>query len=81
MLSVKESLRTTVDSISDEEALRVLSFIEQMRKHPVRSSTLKRLASDPMFKVPPRKLGAFAKVDPMEGKGAPASRLLVEDRR
>ena len=49
MLSVKESLRTTVDSISEEEALRVLSFIEQMRKHPVRSSTLKRLAGDPTF--------------------------------
>ncbi len=81
MFSVKESLRTTVDSISDEEALRVLSFIEQMRKYPVRSSTLKRLAGDPTFKVPPCKLGAFAKVDPMEGKGAPASRLLVEDRR
>ena len=80
MLSVKESLRTTVDSISEEEALRVLSFIEQMRKHPVRSSTLKRLAGDPTFKVPPRKLGAFVKVDPMEGKGTPASRLLVEDR-
>ena len=81
MLSVKESLRTTVDSISDEEALMVLSFIEQMRKHPVRSSTLKRLASDPTFKVPSRKLGSFVKVDPMDGKGVPASRLLLEDRR
>jgi hypothetical protein len=81
MLSVKESLRATVDSISDEEALRVLTFIEQMRKHPVRSVTLKRLAGDPTFKVPPRKLGAFAKVDPMEGEGVSASRLLVEDRR
>ena len=81
MLSVKESLRTTTDSISAEEALRVLSFIEQMRKHPVRSSTLKRLAGDPTFKVPPRKLGAFAEVDPLEGKGTPASQLLVEDRR
>jgi hypothetical protein len=81
MPSVKESLRTTVDSISEEEALRVLSFIEQMRKHPMRSSTLKRLAGDPTFKVPPRKLGAFVKVDPMEGKGTPASGLLVEDRR
>jgi hypothetical protein len=81
MFSVKESLRTTVDSISDEEALRVLAFIEQIRKHPVRSLTLKRLAGDPTFKVPPRKLGAFAKVDPMEGKGASASQMLLEDRR
>ena len=81
MFSVKESLRTTTDSISAEEALRVLSLIEQMRKHLVRSLTLKRLASDPTFKVPPRKLGAFVKVDPMEGKGAPASRLLVAERR
>ena len=81
MLSAKDSLRTTVDSISDEEALRVLTFIEQMRKHPARSFTLKRLAADPTFKVPPRKLGAFAKVDPLEGKGAPASQLLLEDRR
>jgi hypothetical protein len=81
MLSVKESLRTTVDSISEEEALRVLAFIEQMRKHPGRSLTLKRLAGDPTFRVPPRKLGAFAKVDPMEGKGIPASQKLLEDRR
>jgi hypothetical protein len=81
MLSVKESLRSTVDSISDEEALRVLTFIEQMRKHPGRSLTLKRLAGDSTFKVPPRKLGAFAKVDPVEGNGAPASQLLLEDRR
>ena len=81
MFSVKESLRTTVDSISDEEALRVLAFIEQMRKHPVRSLTLKRLAGDPTFRVPPRKLGAFAKVDPMVGKGIPASQKLLEDRR
>ena len=80
MLSVKESLRTTVDSISEEEALRVLSFIERMRKHPVRSSTLKRLAGDPTFKVSPRKLGAFVKVNPMESKGAPASRPLVADQ-
>jgi hypothetical protein len=81
MLSVKESLRATVDSINDEEALRVLAFIEQMRKHPVGSVTLKRMAGDPTFKVPPRKLGGFAKIDPMEGKGAPASQLLLEDRR
>ena len=81
MLSVKESLRTTVDKISDEEALRVLTFIEQMRKHPVRSLTLKRLAGDSTFKVPPRKLGAFAEVEPMEGKGAPASHMLLEERR
>ena len=81
MLSVKESLRSTVDAISDEEALRVLAFIEQMRKHPVRSLTLKRLAGDPTFKVPPRKLGAFARIDPTEGKGASASHMLLEDRR
>ena len=35
MLSIKESLRTTLDSISDEEAWRVLAFIEHMRKHPM----------------------------------------------
>jgi len=81
MLSVKESLRSTVELISDEEALRVLTFIEQIRKHPVRSATLKRLAGDPTFKVPPRKAGAFARVDPVEGKGAPASHMLLEDRR
>ena len=59
MLTVKESLRSTVDSISDEEALRVLTFIEQMRKHPGRSLTLKRLAGDSAFKVPPRKSGSL----------------------
>jgi hypothetical protein len=81
MLSVKESLHRTLDMISDEDALRVLTFIEQMRRHPRRSLKLKRLAGDPMFKVPPRKLEHFANVDPVEGQGVPASQMLLEDRR
>ena len=81
MSTVKESLYKSIELLSDEEALQALEFIQRLRQKKKRSNTLKRLASDPVFSVPPEGLGGFCSVEPLPGQGIPASKLLVEDRR
>jgi hypothetical protein len=81
MSSVKESLRDTIEGLSEEEAYQILEFVQRLRKKDDVSPTLKRLANDPTFKLPSERAGGFRIVHPIQGKGTPASRLLVEDRR
>lgn len=45
------------------------------------SLRLKRLASDPSFRIPSEGAGGFRPVKPIQGKGIVASKLLVESRR
>ncbi len=81
MSSVKELLRHTIELLSEEEAQQILTFVQNLQKQSNVSWTLRRLASDPAFQVPPEGLGIFPVVKPIEGKGIAASKLLVEDRR
>ena len=81
MSSAKESLHNAIDLLSDEEARQTLAFIQRLQRKKDPSQTLSRLASDPAFQVPSKELGGFHKVEAVHGKGIPASRLLVEDRR
>jgi len=81
MISVKEALRNTVDLLTEEEAYQVWKFTQRMQKQPKVSLTMQRLASDPAFRMPAKGPGPFRRVEPIEGKGIPASKLLVEDRR
>jgi hypothetical protein len=81
MSSAKESLHNVIDLLSDEEVRQTLAFIQRLQEKKKPSQTLSRLASDPAFQVPAQDLGGFPKVEALQGKGIPASRLLVEDRR
>lgn len=81
MSSVKERLRNMIELLSDEEARQILEFIQRLRRKSDVSPILKRLASDPAFKIPSEGSKGFRVVEPIRGKGVPASRLLVEDRR
>ena len=81
MNSVKESLRHMIERMSDEEARQMLEFAHRLQQRCGVSFTLKRLATDPVFKMPGSDVGAFHAVEPMYGKGIAASRLLVDDRR
>lgn len=45
------------------------------------SHTVEHLLADPAFEVPARMPGRFGLVEPAQGKGIAASRLLVEDRK
>jgi len=81
MSLIKESLRNTIEVLSDEEARQILEFIQRLRATSDASPTLRRLAIDPAFEVPAEGLRDFCIVEPISGKGIPASRRLIEDRR
>ena len=81
MNSVKESLLYMIEQMSDEEVRQVLEFAHHLQQRRGVSLTLKRLATDPVFKVPGSGVGGFHVVEPIYGKGIAASRLLVDDRR
>ncbi len=81
MESVKQALHSTIELLGDEEARQILEFARRLREKDAVSPTLRRLANDPTFRIPSMEKLAFRVVQPIEGKGIAASRLLVEDRR
>ena len=81
MNAVKELLRQMIERMSDAEARQMLEFAQHLQHKRDDSLTLKRLATDSAFKVPGNGVGAFRVVEPVQGKGIAASRLLVDDRR
>jgi hypothetical protein len=81
MNSVKELLQHMIERMSDAEASQLLEFAQHLRHRRDDSLTLKRLATDPAFKVPGSGARDFHIVTPIHGRGMAASRLLVDDRR
>lgn len=79
--AVRESLHNTIELLNAEEARQVLEFAQRLQKKRDVLPTLKRLGGDPTFKIPSEGISVFRVVQPVAGKGIPASRLLVEDRR
>ncbi len=81
MNSVKELLQHMIERMSDAEASQLLEFAQHLRHRRDDSLTLKRLATDPAFKVLGSGAWDFQVVAPIHGRGMAASRLLVDDRR
>ena len=81
MSTVKESLWRTIETLSEEEAAEVLRLIRDLRDKSECMSVLRRLAQDPAFTVPQGIVGGFRPIMPVQGKGTPASSLLIQDRR
>ena len=81
MNTVKELLRHMIERMSDAEAHQLLEFVQHLQHRCDDSLTLKRLATDPAFKVPGNGARDFHVVAPIHGKGIAASKLLVDDRR
>lgn len=84
MHSGKALLRNMIELLSEEESQQLLEFAQRLQKGKQGNDvplTIRRLASDPAFKVPAGGCGVFRDVMPIQGRGIAASRLLVEDRR
>ena len=81
MNAVKELLWHIIKQMSDAEARQLLEFAQHLQHRRDNSLTLKRLATDPAFKAPGNGVRAFRIVEPIQGKGIPASKLLVDNRR
>ena len=81
MPTVKTSLHSTIESLSDKEARQIMRLVELLKEKKRGSLTLRQLAIDMAFKIPLEKARPFRIVQPIHGKGVPASRLLIGDRR
>jgi hypothetical protein len=81
MNAVKELLRHMIEQMSDAEARQLLELAQHLQHRGEASLTLKRLATDPAFNAPGNGVRAFRTVEPIQGKGIPASKLLVDNRR
>jgi hypothetical protein len=78
---VKELLRQMIEQMNDADARQLLELAQHLQHRCEASLTLKRLATDPAFKAPGNGDRAFRIVEPIQGKGIPASKLLVDNRR
>ncbi len=77
--SVKESLHKTIETLSEEDCRQLLEFIQYLQQ--TIPSSLKTLLKDPTFNIPSKGFGTFEVIEPIQGEGIAASKLLLEDRR
>lgn len=68
-------------SRSNEKAHQISAGNRRLREKSRVTKTLKALACDTAFTVPPASSRKCRAVKPVKGKGIPASRFLVMDRR
>jgi len=81
MNSVKELLLNAIERLEEEEIQKTLEFVQSLSEKRTVSPTLERLKNDPAFKVPSGRPRRIHRAKPIQGKGIPASRLLIGDRR
>jgi hypothetical protein len=75
MSSLKELLRQMIERMSDAEARQLLEFAQHLRHKRDDSLTLKRLATNPAFKVPGSGARDFYVVAPNDAFVSAARRL------
>jgi len=80
MDSIKDKLRNAIELLTEEEAQQVFTLLGEYQRQNGISLTMRRLASDPTFKLPKDGFKGFKKVTPAQVQGMPASDLLSEDR-
>ncbi len=78
MNSTIETLRNTIDTLTEEEAAAALTAIEQIKQQ---SAFLRRFKNHPEVRVPPGGIKPFRPITPIVSEGKPAADILLEDRR
>ncbi len=81
MSPTKESLVQAVGTLTDEQARRTIEFIHGIRRPHDRDRLEAVLGNDPTFELPATRARPSKPAVPVEGKGIPLSRLIVNDRR
>jgi hypothetical protein len=89
MATARDSLRSKVDRLSEEEAQEILCLIAAKRPDPAAAPAAQltwevvreRLAGKAAFRVPPANAAPFRKHKRIECHGIPASETLIADRR
>jgi hypothetical protein len=80
MAHVNDELRRSIEELSEEQAMKAMDFVRQLRGSPQFNGVFELLCADPAIRVPTETRG-FSLVRAIRGTGEPASRLLIEDRR
>jgi hypothetical protein len=81
MSPTKESVVQAVLELPEEDARKALSYIRSLHAGRERGRLRARLATHPAITLPSDDSGGFSDVAPVQGKGIPASELLVRERR
>jgi hypothetical protein len=81
MGSAWETLRETVASLSETEAVQALDYIRRLRGAETNRPLAALLADDPSIRLPDRPFDPLPPLEPARGSGIPASELLIRDRR
>jgi hypothetical protein len=88
MASAKEILVREVERLSEEDAARVLELLRtqkttgaRQRAGITREELIQRAAGIPGIRPPDPDAPPFKKVEPIETRGIPASRMLIADHR
>jgi len=86
MATAKESLRSKVDQLTEEEAQEILGLIATKGAAGTgatltREVVKERLAGRAAFRVPPTNAEPFRKRKRIQCLGVPASEMLIADRR
>ena len=88
-MSAKELLVQQVERLSEEDAREVLELVKKKEVSRIapqkpkltREDLIKRAAGHPGIGLPDPDAQPFEKVQPIETRGIPASKLLIADRR
>ena len=81
MSPIKQTLLHAVKDLSEDEAQKAMAYIEALRRNAELARLHERLGGRPDISLPAPQVGGFPDVEPIRGKGVPASELLVRDRR
>jgi hypothetical protein len=81
MENAREILREAVAVMSEAEARQALEYLRRLRRGSVQNPLGRLFADDAAISVPELPYGPLPEVEPLSGRGTPASELLIRDRR
>lgn len=74
-------MHAALDRLTDDEVGEILTLLHEIEVRRGDDATLRRLANDSTFRVPPPSRRDFRPFKPISALGRPASATLIEDRR
>lgn len=81
MSLIKESLHHSIDQMSDEEAETMLTLVKAFHEKTGGIELPLSVSAPASVRISMPETKAFKRVDAVSGKGAPASSLLIAERR
>ena len=81
MSAIKQTLIKQIEGMSDSDARQILRLTRKWNREKNGDRAFRELMKDPAIRMPKNLTREFKKIKPLRGKGIPASKLLIADRR